>query len=137
MTIIRPEARPQSGRGRRRRVSIYLALGAIVLVSAGVVLVLRGLESKGSAQPAAASSLLPASQPAAGAASQPAAGTKPPRALTTAATLPPAAGGGDHYARNVTPGATCAPVGARGFTAHGKVVRCATTSSDPRPRWRP
>ena len=116
------------------RTPIYVALGALVL-AAGVALVLLGPhKSDGPAQPVAASGIPPSSQPVAGA-TRPGK-TMPPRAQPGSQTLPPAAGGGDHYARNVTPGATCSPAGAHGFATHGKVVQCATTSSDPRPRWR-
>jgi hypothetical protein len=52
----------------------------------------------------------------------------------TAAPVPAVAG--DGYIRNVTPGASCAPVGGRGFTTQSRLMRCSTTATDRRPRWR-
>lgn len=48
----------------------------------------------------------------------------------------PTATAGDRYAHNVTAGAACSPLGASGFTAQVRLLRCATTSTDPHPRWR-
>ena len=42
----------------------------------------------------------------------------------------------DGYAHNVSAGATCPRNGALGFTTDVRMVLCATTSSDPRLRWR-
>lgn len=38
--------------------------------------------------------------------------------------------------RNVRPGAFCSPPGARGVTANGTKMRCKTTDTDDRERWR-
>ncbi|MEU7876102.1 hypothetical protein [Dactylosporangium sp. NPDC049140] len=43
---------------------------------------------------------------------------------------------GDGYARNVTAGAACSPVGAVGFSAQATLLRCAPDTADPQPRWR-
>ncbi len=55
---------------------------------------------------------------------------------TSARTGAPAAIGGDGYVRNVEPGASCDAPGARGFTPQLRLTLCATTATDPHPRWR-
>jgi hypothetical protein len=118
--------------------AVAVGLGAVVVAALGV-LSYRAYEGNPSPAPVSASSAPapPAPGPVAASnlASPPA--TSPPAAPRSGpSTAPPAAGRGDLYARNVRTGATCAPAGARGFTSHVQLVVCATTATDPHPRWR-
>jgi hypothetical protein len=116
------------------RAGLLSGAAALILVGAGVVVASLATAPGGTTTPAGGSGpAVVVSSPPVDTIPSSRVGSGAP---VTRAPAPPVPGtSGDRYAHNVTAGATCSPVGALGFTAQVKPMRCTTTATDPHPRW--
>jgi hypothetical protein len=116
------------------RVGLVAGAAAVVLVVAGVVGASL-LSSAGTTTPAGRTGprVVVGSQSA----STNSPGSKDAPGMVASRTTAPLVPGtsGDRYAHNVAAGAACSPVGALGFTAQVRPLRCTTITTD-QPRWR-